>query len=208
MAFVQVVKHIWGRKWTFLFTFVGVLFATYILLFVFNLDPTPRPTQSGRIGSNVQNYPIEAPAHIEIPKVGVASVVLNPTDPAPAKLDLDLAKGAIQYPGSPNLGEQANVLLFGHSSYLPIVHNQAYRAFNEIQNLVAGDEIYVYGQKYVYIYKVLEEHKANSLATEIPLEATGYKLTLVTCDTFEAKTDRFIVTAELDRVALLEQGSN
>ena len=101
----------------------------------------------------------------------------------------------MRYPTSAKLGENGNVVLFGHSSYLPIVGNQAYKTFNGIQKLKAGDVITVSSSDEVYTYQVESMTKESANNAIIPLTVTGKELTLSTCDSFTTKTDRFVVVA-------------
>ncbi|MEK7125993.1 MAG: sortase, partial [Patescibacteria group bacterium] len=135
---------------------------------------------------------------IEISKIGLSAVIVNPTTTDIAALDKELLKGAVRYPTSAKLGEIGNVVLFGHSSYLPVVGNQAYKSFNGIQKLAVGDVVTVYSDNTAYTYSVrnVAEEKADANIA-IPLSVSGKILTLVTCNSFGAKEDRFVVTAEL-----------
>jgi sortase (surface protein transpeptidase) len=47
----------------------------------------------------------------------------------------------------------------------------------------------------VYTYQVESVEKKSANDAVIPLSVTGKVLTLSTCDSFSAKTDRFIVVA-------------
>ena len=96
----------------------------------------------------------------------------------------------------PRLGEEGTVLIFGHSSYLPIVRNQNYKAFNGIQKLKVGETVSVYSATAEYRYTVTGVRLANATEDVIELPSTGKFLTLVTCDSFGTKSDRFVVTAQ------------
>ena len=159
------------------------------------LGSVPAITPTGERTAAVENG--EYPVRIEIPSVGVRANVSNPNTTNIQALDRELLSGAVRYPGTGLLGEKGNVLIFGHSSYLPVVSNQAYKAFNDIQHLKRGDVITVYGETAVYFYEVDEVREENTTTGEISLDVSGAKLTLATCDTFGAKSDRFIVTASL-----------
>ena len=139
----------------------------------------------------------EAPVKIEIPSIGVLATIANPGTTDAKTLDAWLLKGAVRWPTSRELGEDGNVVLFGHSSYLPIVKNPAYKTFNEIQKLKAGDRITVYslGTAYTYQVRSVAKESANGNAA-IPLQVVGKVLTLATCNTFASKSDRFVVTAD------------
>ena len=138
----------------------------------------------------------ELPVAIAIPAIRQSATTINPDSVNVDVLDQALLKGAVRYPTSALLGEEGNVVLFGHSSYLPIVGNSAYRTFNDIQKLKPGDTIIVSSSRTAYTYLVRSVAKANVEATAIPLSVRGRVLTLSTCDSFAAKTDRFIVVAD------------
>lgn len=139
---------------------------------------------------------IEEPVRVVVPVIGLDTVVANPASTAVATLDQYLLKGAVRYPTSARLGEVGNVVLFGHSSYLPIVNNRAFKAFNGIQKLAVGDAIMVYSAGRVYTYTVRTVASESATNAAIPLTTTGKVLTLATCDSFGAKSDRFVVTAD------------
>ncbi len=194
-------EKVYARKWTFVGVFTLVYFVSLSALASFGLAPWSTSFSDVRPGQQIQGVVQgELPVGIEIPSIGLKANVLNPNTTDIAALDAELTKGAVRYPGSAVPGEEGNVLIFGHSSYLPVVHNQAYKAFNGIQNLEEGAPIFVVGETKVFIYAVEEVQKANTSTGEIPLAIEGAKLTLATCDTFGAKSDRFIVTAKLVRV--------
>jgi LPXTG-site transpeptidase (sortase) family protein len=137
----------------------------------------------------------ENPILISIAKISLQVPIANPTTNDIQALDAALLKGAVRYPTSARLGENGNVVLFGHSSYLPVVHNQAYKAFDDIQKLKEGDIIMVHSSGRIYTYAVEHVTKVSANDGVIPLAISGKKLTLSTCDSFGAKTDRFVVTA-------------
>ncbi len=139
----------------------------------------------------------ELPTKIVIPEVGVSASIANPATTDVNTLDNYLSYGAARYPTSATLDQQGNVILFGHSSYLPVVINQHYKTFDGIQNLKAGDLITVYSNAHVFTYSVTSEQQQSELTDSIPLTTTGHTLTLATCDSFAQKTDRFVVTATL-----------
>ena len=139
----------------------------------------------------------ELPMKIEIEKIGLVATIANPETTNVEVLDKGLLKGAVRYPTSAKLGEAGNVVLFGHSSYLPVVGNQAYKTFNGIQKLVAGDVITVYSADTAYTYRVRDVSKESAASDAgINLAVTNRVLTLATCDSFGKKSDRFVVTAD------------
>lgn len=202
-------QDILNRKFLFAGVFTIIFFLSLSILSWFGFAPSistrtatlPQNTQG--VVSAVAEGEGELPVRIEIPNIGVQANVANPQSTDIAVLDRALLGGAVRYPSTAKLGEEGNVLLFGHSSHLPVVHNQAYKAFNDIQNLKAGEPIYVIGETKVYTYAVENVASASVDTGEIPLALSGSKLTLVTCDNFGTKADRFIVTAKLVNVETL-----
>lgn len=138
----------------------------------------------------------DIPIKVTIPSINLSVVVANPIGTTISVLDTALLKGAVRYPTSAKLGEIGNMVIFGHSSYLPIVKNKAFKAFNGIQKLMEGDTIVVYSAKTKYSYRVRSVAKENVNDAEIPLTVSGRVLTLATCDSFGTKADRFVVTAD------------
>ena len=89
------------------------------------------------------------------------------------------------------------MFLFGHSSYLPHVLNKNFQAFNDIQKLVWGDIIRVQSSDTERQYRVSRVYKTAASEAEVSFEGEGTRLTLVTCNSFGTKDDRFVVEAEL-----------
>ena len=188
----------YARKWSFFGLFAVVFLVSVIVLGTSGLLPEVSSENKSKTTSIVAQPQIatELPIKIEIPKINLSAVVVNPTITTVAVLDKELLKGAVRYPTSAKLGEDGNVVLFGHSSYLPVVGNQAYKTFNEIQKLAVGDSITVYSSDTAYTYRVRSVVKKSANDGVIELSITGRVLTLVTCSSFGAKEDRFVVTAD------------
>ena len=115
----------------------------------------------------------------------------------------NLKNGPIRYVDSARLGEEGNVLIFGHSSRLPVVKNQMYKAFNRVSELKRGDSITVSGggRKYIYSVVSVDRKDIEDPSSVISLAKEGKRLTLVTCDTLTGETARFVL--EADFVAVL-----
>lgn len=198
---VRAIQRMKERKWSFLGIFVVVCIAGVVMLDACGLVPNILPVVSKKaevvVVATSTPASIEEPVKIGIAKIGLSASVENPTTTDVATLDAGLLKGAVRYPTSAKLGENGNVVLFAHSSYLPIVGNQAYKTFNGIQKLTAGDSVTVSssGTAYTYRVKSVEKKSAESDAG-ISLAVSGRVLTLATCDSFGKKSDRFIVTAD------------
>jgi len=138
-----------------------------------------------------------APERIEIPVIDMDLPVQNIESKDIQVLYENLKNGPIRYVDSARLGEDGNVLIFGHSSRLPVVRNQMYKAFNKISELKEGDTISVSGGGHVYLYRVVsvEQKDIKDPTAVIDLGKEGKRLTLVTCDTLTGETARFVLTA-------------
>jgi LPXTG-site transpeptidase (sortase) family protein len=150
--------------------------------------PTPAVTQ---VSTGIK------PTRIVVQKVGVDTVILNPVKSDLASLDDALLSGAVRYPGTAHMNEEGSVVIFGHQSYLPVVHNKAFKAFNDLQNLEGGDIISVYAGTTEFRYAVRSVTLTNTDAGSIALETKGQTLTLVTCNSLGAKEERYVVKADL-----------
>lgn len=137
------------------------------------------------------------PTRIKISAIDLDLQVQNIESRDLEVLDAALKKGPIRYVDSARLGEKGNVLIFGHSSRLPVIKNQMYKAFNRVPELKAGDTITIEGEGKSYLYTVTSLRTADAEEAIIDLSPTqGTKLTLVTCDTLTSKSARYILEAQ------------
>ena len=199
------LEHVTEKPWQFLALFLVVFFLIAVFLFAIDFYPEPKKetapdetknSQTAAPASAAVTYPVEEPVRVVIKAIGVDTKVVNPTSTNVELLDQALLTGAARYPQSALLGENAGVYIFGHQSYLPVVHNQAFKAFNGLQKLTAGEEIEVYSATAKYIYKITAVEHVSAENALIDFTKAG-TLTLSTCDSFGKKTDRNVVKAEL-----------
>jgi len=196
-------SRVYASKWSFLVAFLGIFFVSVSIASALDLLPNTSPAKA-KLEATVTSANMETkvlaptlPTSISIPSVGVSVSIKNPTSTDTNVLDTALLTGAVRYPTSARLGESGNVILFGHSSYLPLVNNKAFKAFDDIQKLNTGDLIMVTDGVTEFTYAVESVVKASAEGDSIPLQVLGSKLTLVTCNSFASKADRFVVTATL-----------
>ncbi len=138
----------------------------------------------------------EEPIHIFIPSVGIDAPIGNPESTSVAVLDAELTKGAVRYPDSGLLGEERNLFLFGHSSFLPNIRNPAYQTFNRLEKVQIGDEILVHSGEREHRYRIISVAKVDADEALVDFTSTRQQLTLSTCDSFGKKTERFVVVAD------------
>lgn len=204
---VKAYRRVWERKWSFLSIMALVFLGSAIMLRSYDLLPEARTSSISSIrtldadavaaAAAILPEAVEDPLRIEIPKLKTVATISNPTSTDIEALDEELLSGAVRYPTSAKLGQAGNVVLFGHSSYLPVVGNPAYKTFNGIQKLVAGDAVIIYSSGTAYTYRVRSLMKESAAADAgINLAVDGRALTLATCDSFGTKSDRFVVTAD------------
>lgn len=138
------------------------------------------------------------PERIVISEIGLDLPVQNIESRDINVLYENLKSGPIRYVDSARLGEEGNILIFGHSSRLPVVKNQMYKAFNRISELERGDVIRVSGGGREYLYSVvsIERKDIKDPTSAISLAKEGKRLTLVTCDTLSGETARFVLEAD------------
>ncbi len=204
-----------ANKGPFLVVFFGVVFLTYLVLFVVDFIPEPVaatteenvqevPTPSEEVEDEVQieeeekSVSVEAfPTKIIFDSLDKEVSVLNPQSDSIAVLDQALLSGAVRHPASADLTTEGNVFILGHSSYLPNVLNKNFQAFNGIQNLVWGDTIRLQTEDAEYTYRVQKVYQAKTSEVFVPNTPGKAQLTLATCNSFGSKDDRFVVEAAL-----------
>lgn len=213
----QQFDTIWEHKFQFVAVFMFIVTLSYGVLFAIDFIPeAPTEDAEGEVATEEETEPSEieeTPVVEEEPVVPVSAdttpdkiiidaldrevIILNPESSSIAALDTALLSGIARHPDSADLLENGTMLLFGHSSYLPNVINKNFQAFNGIQKLEWGDTIRIQSADFEYVYRVDKVYEAKASTAEVAIASDGKKLTLVTCDSFGSKEDRFIVEASL-----------
>jgi len=216
----QILDFIIDKRYVFAMIFFSVSFSTFTFLYAtglipaefkvaqtdanaqVNADPEDQailegaPASLGRVDASApSDAQGEMPTHIVIDKIGVNSIITDPATTDENVLDADLAKGAVRYPTSGKLGE-GNLFLFGHSTNHPVVNNQAYKTFNNLDKLNIGDQIVVESADHIYVYKVFSVRLTTADEALVQLDSTRNMLTISTCNTFGQKQERFVVEAD------------
>jgi len=195
-----IIPHILNQPKSFSAVFVGIFLLSYSFLLGVGATPDPKAAVAQTSESShavAQSDAKELPVRVVAKNIGLEVTVENPISTDIEVLDQSLLSGTVRYPTSALLGQEGTVLLFGHSSNLPVVHNQAYKAFNSIQNLKTGQIVSVYSGSAEYRYAVVGVKLADANEDVIEMPKDGKRLVLVTCDlSFAKKAARFVVTAE------------
>ena len=186
--------------------FIIIFASSFTLLYMLDLVPselevtdiTTSTVSSSTIAKTAaadKVTPDQIPLRITIAKIGTNAIVQNPSTANPDKLDALLLKGAVRYPGSGFLGK-GNLFLFAHSTGFKIVNNQAFKTFNNLKDLVKGDQIVVYSESKAYTYSVRDVTLVDSSAEWVDFSTKTNMLTLSTCNTFGKKEERYVVQAD------------
>lgn len=197
---------------SFLFTFLLTFTVTFAVLSAFGIVPeSPSKDEPVEVASGAKkldtNPVVEAhavPVRIVADAINLDVKVLNPVSQDIATLDAALLKGAVRYPSSGSLSDNNNMLVFGHSSGLPVIHNQNYKIFNNLKDLEVGDIVRVYSEKREYLYRVDTVSHVDASDALISFKVGEKKLTLSTCDSFGKKTERYVVEASFVGSYLIE----
>lgn len=205
-------ESVWTHRYVFVPVVIIVFAITYTFLYVFDFVPNelagkqidePALIQNNK-GEESINFSQssstvaeenELPTRIVINKIGVDTDVYNPQSSDARVLDSYLTKGAVRYPGSGTPGK-GNMFMFGHSTSIRVVQNEAYKAFNNLGTLEKGDEIRVYTESRVYTYRVRTVRQVKETEAWVDLSTEKRMLTISTCNTFGAKQDRHVVEAD------------
>lgn len=200
-----------NKKYTFFIVFFVVFFFSYLFLVAVDFVPEPpkaeqnnlkkeettiwNTAQKEKLPVGTLKVPV-SPTTLYIKKLDRTVSIANPTSNSVAVLDEALLHGVVRHPDSAQLGANGNVFILGHSSYLPTVLNKNFQALNGIQNLAWGDTIEVRSSTATITYQVEKVYKAKAEDVTVPMQGTGPRLTLATCNSFGSKDDRFIVEAK------------
>jgi LPXTG-site transpeptidase (sortase) family protein len=200
------------RFFSFLIIFLMLFAITVGFLALVDSLPDATPPVTGPtttvITQNGTTQVAELPLRVVAKDINLDIQVVNPTSIDVDLLDDALEQGAVHYPTSAPLGINGTVLLFGHSSYLPVIIHQYYKTFDGIQDLKVGSTVSVYSEDLRYDYSVTSVNTADATADSIALPNDAQYLTLVTCDSFtEATTSRYVVTAKFVSSAPIVNGN-
>ena len=193
-------REIAAQRASFSLAFLGLFAVTFLILASLGLTPDPTVTSADTTSANALSQLLpqgqgEYPVRVVSSAINLDVTVANPTSTDAKTLDALLLKGAVRYPNSSVLGQNGTVLIFGHSSYLPVVLNKAYKTFDGVQYLKPGDTISVYSTDKEYRYTVTSVQMENT-SDSVSMDTNGEHLVLVTCDVFGEKTDRWVVSAD------------
>lgn len=213
-SFEELYRQLRLRIVPFLVVFFLTIVVSYLVLVIIDFIPeAPEETtttedvmaEDAGLEPVAEAVPVVAanPVRMTIDKLDREIVVLNPESREVADLDAALLEGVVRHPDSADFTKDGNMLILGHSSYLPNVLNKNFQAFNGLQTLTWGDKIRITSADTEYVYRVEKVYEAKASEVFVPETPGEARLTLATCDSFGSKDDRFIVEAVMvDKKAL------
>jgi LPXTG-site transpeptidase (sortase) family protein len=203
----------WIWRYRFSFTAAATVVAAvgYFLLYSVGFVPQPLQYQPGQTVQaesqtatpadidqleSAPSRPKHAlPQHVSIPAAGIDTSVLNPASRQVSVLNNYLNRGAVRYPRSGYPGN-GNLFIFGHSTSHETVWNQAYKTFNNLEDVSDGDTITITTDKGEFRYRIQSKEIKRDSRAYVPLGVNNDMLTISTCDSFGSKEDRIVVRAE------------
>jgi len=154
--------------------------------------PAPAPAQVASVSADFSD------TRIIIPAISVDAHIIFPNSTDVDVLNNGLLKGVVHYPGSALPGEKGKMFLFGHSTTLAVVHNQAFKSFSGLKDLRTGDIVKIQTSDKEYRYRVLTMRIAEVDKEIISFDSEKPMLVLLTCRIVNHKieNDRYMVEAE------------
>ena len=136
---------------------------------------------------------------LEIPKISETIPIIFSTSTNIKLLEKDLSAGVAYYPGSVYPGQPGQIVILGHSAPIGWPNREKIGVFSNIDQLVAGDKIFIdlNNQQYTYIVKQRTIVKRGSDITASNLNANTNVLTLISCWPPGKDYQRIVVEAEL-----------
>jgi LPXTG-site transpeptidase (sortase) family protein len=196
------------QRVTFFLVCMGVIAVTYGVLFAIDFLPEAPTEEVSAVETVTKDTDVQEvsentdtvdplPTRIIFDSLDREVAILNPNESTNEALDAALLSGVVRHPDSADFANTGTIFLLGHSSYLPVVHNKNFQAFNGIQKLEWGDTVRLLSSDTEYVYRVDRVYEAKASSAEVPLQFDEATLILATCNSFGSKDDRFIVEAKL-----------
>jgi sortase A len=138
---------------------------------------------------SLANIPIPTPAshqaiRLQIPAIDVDAPVVQGDGWE------QLKKGVAQHIGTPNPGENGNLVLSGHND----VYGEVFR---DLDRLKRGDVIIVYTSQRQYNYFVTKTQIVEPTAVEVMAPTPDATLTLISCYPYLVDNQRIIISADI-----------
>lgn len=190
MSLRIIIKQFW-KPFVFIFLLVFLLINWQDIALVFNYrviygrlkslagdkklaEVRPLPVVRERVSGKEDS--------VVIPKIDVEAPIILVDGQKTQPLEKYLTKGVLLFPDSVLPGQQGRTIILGHSAPANWPDVNYDRIFTELNELVQGDEIYVYFNKQEYVYRVKNKFFLDK-GEELPehLTETESVLVLLSC---------------------------
>lgn len=159
------------------------------------------------VNGNTRPNEAEIPEHLRPMVQSLKDLPLPPSSPEQAiriqipALNVDapivqgdgweqLKKGVGQHIGSPNPGQDGNIILSAHND----VYGEIFRYLDQLQ---AGDQIFIFTQQRQYVYTVTGTQIVEPTQVEVMAATSDPTTTLISCYPYLKDTERIVVFAKL-----------
>ncbi len=133
---------------------------------------------------------------IVIPKTNTNAPIVFPDTTDEKILFNELENGVVYYPSSVIPGQTGNTIILGHSSAYPWYNGKYGSVFSLLNQLESGDQIIIFYQKHIYIYKVTAKEVVAKDAA-IANQNEKSQLILISCWPVGTTWKRILVKADL-----------
>ena len=179
-------------------TLLFLLFVAFNQLVVGPFITPSRVAGSSPIITDPTNTAVSPESRVIIPKISVdALLVTDAHDDSEKTIQSELEKGVVLYPYTGLPGQNANPVIFGHSSNNLFNKGQYKFIFVSLNKLESGDTFMVNYAGVQYTYKVFNKKIVTPNEVGVLVEhPKAAMLTLITCDPPGTNTNRLIIQGE------------
>ncbi len=141
------------------------------------------------LAQSIVNLPVPTPGsqqaiRIQIPAISVDSPVVQGDGWE------QLKKGVAQHIGTPNPGENGNIVLSGHND----IYGEVFRY---LDRLGPGDSVILFTNRRQYTYIITGTQMVEPTAVEVMASTPDARVTLISCHPYLVDIHRIVVTAVL-----------
>ena len=141
------------------------------------------------IVQSIANLPIPTPERqqairIQIPAISVDSPIVQGDGSE------QLKKGVAQHIGTPNPGENGNIVLSGHND----VYGEIFRYLDRLR---PGDSVILFTNRRQYTYIIIGTQMVEPTAVEVMAPTPDARVTLISCHPYLVDIHRIVVSAVL-----------
>ena len=141
------------------------------------------------IVQSIANLPIPTPEsqhaiRIQIPAISVDSPIVQGDGSE------QLKKGVAQHIGTPNPGENGNIVLSGHND----VYGEIFRYLDRLR---PGDSVILFTSRRQYTYIIIGTQMVKPTAVEVMASTPDARVTLISCHPYLVDIHRIVISAVL-----------